>query len=216
VASAGEVPGNRRPIPQGLGEQPEAQMPNYHPVKKMIALALGGAAVAVAAQTSTPAPGARADTRPVSAAAANRGNPNAVPPTLAPLRPAELAQMRRAEAQQQQRFAYRLPASARYSTAEMNVFAAEGYGPGAPKDSGLVACAYPLTTQDVSAAAYRKIRAEFAGSRWPDLRAAGTAYVDLAIKLLRPQYTDGYETVSRYQRLAAACAKHGRVLTAGI
>ena len=86
----------------------------------------------------------------------------------------------------------------------------------APKDSGLVACAYPLTTQDVPATAYRHLRAEFAGSRWPDLRAAGTAYVDLAIKLLRPQYTDGYETVSRYQRLAAACSKHGRVLTAGI
>ena len=85
----------------------------------------------------------------------------------------------------------------------------------APKDSGLVACAYPLTTQDVPATAYRHLRAEFAGSRWPDLRAAGTAYVDLAIKLLRPQYTDGYETVSRYQRLAAACAKHGRVPTAG-
>jgi hypothetical protein len=84
-----------------------------------------------------------------------------------------------------------------------------------PKDSGLVACAYPLTTQDVPATAYRQIRAEFAGSAWPDLRDAGTAYVDLAIKLLRPQYTDGYETVSRYQRLAAACAKHGRVLTAG-
>ena len=86
----------------------------------------------------------------------------------------------------------------------------------APHDSGLVACAYPLTTQDVPATAYPKIRAEFAGSRWPDLRTAGTAYVDLAIKLRRPQYTDGYETVSRYQRLAAACAKHGRVLTAGI
>jgi hypothetical protein len=215
VASAGEVPGNRRPIPQGLGEQPEAQMSNYHPVKKMIALALGGAAVAVAAQTSTPAPGARADTRPVSAAAGNQGNPNAVPPILAPLRPAELAQMRRAEAQEQQRFAYRLPANARYSTAEMNVIAAEGYGPGAPPDSGLVACAYPLTTQDVPATAYEQIRAEFAGSRWPDLRAAGTAYVDLAIKLLSPQYTDGYETVSRYQRLAAACAKHGRAPAAG-
>ena len=86
----------------------------------------------------------------------------------------------------------------------------------APKDSGLVACAYPLTTQDVPATDYQQIRAEFAGSRWPDLRAAGTAYVDLAVKLGTPQYTDGYETVSRYQRLAAACAKHGRVLTAGI
>ena len=56
----------------------------------------------------------------------------------------------------------------------------------APKDSGLVACAYPLTTQDVPATAYQQIRAEFAGSRWPGLRNAGTAYVDLAIKLLRP------------------------------
>jgi hypothetical protein len=103
-------------------------MPNYRPVKKMIALALGGAAVVVAAQTSTPAPGARAYTRPMTAAAANRGNPDAVPPMLAPLRPAELAQMRRAEAQQWQALSYRLPTSARYSNAEMNVFAAEGYG----------------------------------------------------------------------------------------
>ena len=86
----------------------------------------------------------------------------------------------------------------------------------APHDSGLVACKYPLTTQHVPATAYPKIRAEFADSRWPDLRTAGTAYVDLAIKLRRPQYTDGYETVSRYQRLAAACAKHGRVQAAGI
>jgi len=107
-------------------------MPNYRPIKKMIALALGGAAVAVAAQTTAPAPGAWADTRPVSAAAGNESYPNAVPPILTLLRPAELAQMRRAEAQQQQRFAYRLPASARYSTAEMNVFAAEGYGRSGP------------------------------------------------------------------------------------
>ena len=54
----------------------------------------------------------------------------------------------------------------------------------APRDSGLVACAYPLSTQDVPAADYPKIRAEFAGSRWPDLRNAGTAYVDLATQLL--------------------------------
>src|SRR5262249_2559555 len=103
-------------------------MPNYRPIKKMIALALGGAAVAVAAPTTTPAPGAGAATGRGSAAAGNRGHPNAVPRMLALLRPAELAQMRRAGAQQQQRFASRLPASARYSTAEMNVFAAEGYG----------------------------------------------------------------------------------------
>jgi hypothetical protein len=78
----------------------------------------------------------------------------------------------------------------------------------APRDSGLVACSYPLTTQDVSAADYQKIRAEFAGSRWADLRNAGTAYVDLATQLLKAPASDGYETVWFYQRLSAACAKH--------
>ena len=79
---------------------------------------------------------------------------------------------------------------------------------GPPQDSGLVACTYPLSTQDVPAADYRKIRAEFAGSRWPDLRNAGTAYVDLATQLLTARGTDGYQTVWFYQRLSAACAKH--------
>ena len=78
----------------------------------------------------------------------------------------------------------------------------------APRDSGLVACAYPLSTQDVPATDYPKIRAEFAGSRWPDLRNAGTAYVDLAVQLLHARGTDGYQTVWFYQRLSAACAKH--------
>jgi hypothetical protein len=79
---------------------------------------------------------------------------------------------------------------------------------GAPKDSGLVACAYPLATQDVPPAEYQKLRAEFAGSRFADLRTAGTAYVDLAVALLTARGTDGYETVWFYQRLSAACAKH--------
>jgi hypothetical protein len=77
-----------------------------------------------------------------------------------------------------------------------------------PQDSGLIACAYPLSTQHVPATDYPKIRAEFAGSRWPDLRDAGTAYVDLATALLTARGTDGYETVWFYQRLSAACAKH--------
>ena len=81
---------------------------------------------------------------------------------------------------------------------------------GAPQDSGLVACAYPLSTQDVPATDYPKIRAEFAGSRWPDLRNAGTAYVDLATALPTARGTDGYETVWFYQRLSAACTKHGQ------
>jgi hypothetical protein len=80
----------------------------------------------------------------------------------------------------------------------------------APRDSGLVACTYPLSTQDVPATDYPKIRAQFAGSRWPDLRNAGTAYVDLAVALRTARYTDGYQTVWSYQRLSAACAKHGQ------
>jgi hypothetical protein len=85
-----------------------------------------------------------------------------------------------------------------------------GTHPDAPHDSGLVACAYPLSTQDVPATDYPKIRAEFAGSRWPDLRNAGTAYVDLAAQLTHARGTDGYQTVWFYQRLSAACAKHGQ------
>jgi hypothetical protein len=82
----------------------------------------------------------------------------------------------------------------------------------APKDSGLLACAYPLPTQDVPATAYPKIRAQFAGSRWLDLRTAGTAYVDLAVALRTARGTDGYQTVWFYQRLSAVCAKHGQPL----
>ena len=81
----------------------------------------------------------------------------------------------------------------------------------APQDSGLVACAYPWATQNVPAAEYPKLRAEFAGSRFPDLRTAGTAYVDLAIQLQKARGgTDGYQTVWFHQRLSAACAKHRR------
>jgi hypothetical protein len=81
---------------------------------------------------------------------------------------------------------------------------------GARPDGGLVACAYPLSTQDIPAAAYPAIRAQFAASRWPDLRTAGIDYVDLAMQLSQPQGTDGYQTVWFYQRLSAACAQDGR------
>jgi hypothetical protein len=91
----------------------------------------------------------------------------------------------------------------------LGALASTGTASAAPRDSGLVACAYPLATHDVPAAAYPKLRAEFAGSRFADLRTAGTAYVDLAVALLTARGTDGYETVWFYQRLSAACAKHG-------
>ena len=57
-----------------------------------------------------------------------------------------------------------------------------------------------------------KIRAQFAGSRWPDLRTADTAYVDLVVQLRTARGTDGYQTIWFSQRLDAACAKHGRPL----
>jgi hypothetical protein len=79
-----------------------------------------------------------------------------------------------------------------------------------PRDSGLVACTYPLSTQHIPATGYPTIRAQFAGSRWPDLRNAGTAYVDLATQLTHARGTDGYQTVWFYQRLSAACAKHSQ------
>ena len=82
--------------------------------------------------------------------------------------------------------------------------------PGTPPDSGLAACAYPLAMRDVTAVGYRQIRAEVAGSRWPDLRTAGTGYVDLAVQLLTARGTDGYQTVWFYQRLSAACTRHAR------
>jgi hypothetical protein len=85
--------------------------------------------------------------------------------------------------------------------------------PGAAADSGLAGCTSLSSTHHV-AIDYPKIRAQFAGSRWPDLRTAGTAYVDLAIKLRTARGTDGYETVWFYQRLGAACAKYGRTLNA--
>jgi hypothetical protein len=89
---------------------------------------------------------------------------------------------------------------------------ADSARPGAPADSGLVACTYPLSTQDIPAADYPKIRAQFAGSRWPDLRTAGSACVDLVAQLRTARGTDGYQTVWFSQRLDAACARHGRTL----
>ena len=95
---------------------------------KLMALGLGGVAVAVAAVTGAQAVGAQPAARAVTVAADSQGNSRAVPPMLPPLRASELAEIRRAEAQQWQALSYRLPAGARYSNVEMNVFAAEGYG----------------------------------------------------------------------------------------
>ena len=79
--------------------------------------------------------------------------------------------------------------------------------PGAPQDSGLAACAYPLARHDVTAAATGR-SGRVRRLALADLRAAGTDYVDLAVQLLTARGTDGYQTVWFYQRLSAACARH--------
>jgi hypothetical protein len=78
-------------------------------------------------------------------------------------------------------------------------------------DSGLAGCAAVAGTHQV-AADYPAIGAQFASSRWPDLRFSGMAYVEIATKLLTTTHAYGGETAWFYQRLSAACAKHGRAL----
>jgi hypothetical protein len=81
----------------------------------------------------------------------------------------------------------------------------------ASPDSGLAACTSLSGGQPGAASDYPKIAAQFAGSWWPDLRLSGLAYVEIATQLLAT-HAYGGETVWFYQRLSAACAKHGRPL----
>jgi hypothetical protein len=78
-------------------------------------------------------------------------------------------------------------------------------------DSGLAACTSLSGGQPAAASDYPKVAAQFAGSRWPDLRLSGLAYVEIATQLLAT-HAYGGETVWFYQRLSAACAEHGRLL----
>ena len=87
--------------------------------------------------------------------------------------------------------------------------------PGASAESGLAGCTSLSATHHLATIDYPKIRAQFAGSRWPDLRTAGTAYVDLVVQLRTARGTDGYQTVWFYQRLEVACAKRGQALNGG-
>jgi hypothetical protein len=80
--------------------------------------------------------------------------------------------------------------------------------PGAPADSGIAGCTALLGAHQVAARDYPRMRSQFARSQWPDLRAAGTSYVDLAVKLLSARAYGG-ETVWFYQRLSIACVRHG-------
>lgn len=86
--------------------------------------------------------------------------------------------------------------------------AARATGLAAAADSGITGCTALLSTHQVPAEGYPKIRAEFTGSRWADLRDAGTAYVDLAVTLQHVR-AYAYETVWSYQRLSSTCVRHG-------
>jgi hypothetical protein len=80
--------------------------------------------------------------------------------------------------------------------------------PGRPPDHAIAACTSLSGVHQAGAPDFRRLRAKFAASRWPDLRADGTAYADLALTLRTARHTDGHEAVWSYQRLAAVCAKH--------
>jgi hypothetical protein len=83
--------------------------------------------------------------------------------------------------------------------------------PALSPDSGLAGCTALSGAHHIAAKDYPKIGAQFAGSRWPDLRISGLAYVGIATKLLTT-HAYGGETVWFYQRLSAACAKPGQAL----
>jgi len=85
----------------------------------------------------------------------------------------------------------------------------------ATADSSIAGFAALSGAHHVAASGYPGIRSQFARSQWPDVRAAGTSYVDLAVRLLTARGTDGYEAVWFYQRLSIACARHGQSMTAG-
>ena len=99
---------------------------NSH-VKRLIALGLAAGAIAAASDSGAQAVAAGPAALAANASSGELGDPNAVPPILPPVQASELAAIRRAEAQERQAFNYRLPATARYSGAELDVFAQEGY-----------------------------------------------------------------------------------------
>ena len=96
-------------------------------VKKVIVLVLVSAAVAATTQVGAQAGGTQPGPRAESTTAKSNGYPDAVPPILRLASASELAAMKDAEAQELKRLSYHLPATARYDTVEMTVFASEGY-----------------------------------------------------------------------------------------
>lgn len=95
------------------------------PFKKVMALALAATAVAATTQIGTQPVSAHARARPACTTTSEQGYPIAVPPILPPPPCSDLAAIRRAEKVEGREFFYHLPASARYSPAEMDAYAGE-------------------------------------------------------------------------------------------
>jgi hypothetical protein len=87
-----------------------------------------------------------------------------------------------------------------------------GAHPAASTDSGMAGCTGLSGVHPVAAADWPTIGAQFARSRWPNLRISGVAYVEIATRLLT-EHAYGGETTWFYERLSSACAKHGRPLS---
>ena len=83
--------------------------------------------------------------------------------------------------------------------------------PGNSSDGGLAGCASLSGTHQVAVSDYPRLAALFDRSRWPDLRISGLAWVEIVTKQ-HSMHAYGGETVWFYQRLSAACAKHGQPL----
>ena len=93
-----------------------------HPRKPLVLLLLL-AAIAVVGPRLGGSVAAGAYGQPAAAAGNGDGNPQAVPPILPRVMPSELAVIRRFEAREAVASAYHLPASARYSLAELDAYA---------------------------------------------------------------------------------------------
>lgn len=97
-------------------------MSTNRPMKKLFALVLTAATVAVCTQLDGHTVAAGASSQPAGLTG-EQGNPHAVPPILRRATPSELAAIASAEAEEAAARSYRLPDTARFSDAEMNAYA---------------------------------------------------------------------------------------------
>jgi hypothetical protein len=93
-------------------------------IKRVFGLVLVAAAVVVVSAIGGLSAVAGASGRPARAIAVDQGNPSAVPPILRPARASELTAINGAEAQRQAARSYGAPAGARYSSADIDAYAA--------------------------------------------------------------------------------------------